>query len=136
MSNVFTCTGTVTRDAEVRHLPTGQAVLNVSIANNQGFGDKQTTIFIRAAVWGKKAEGALVDYLKKGQQVLISGELTQREYQANDGTTKTSLELNCNILDLVGGKKEGQQAPQQQQQPAQQARPADNFDTMSDDIPF
>ncbi len=137
MSNVFTCTATVVRDAERRYLPSGQAVLNVTVANNQGFNDKQTTLFIRCAVWGKKAESTLIDYLKKGQQVLISGELTQSEYKAQDGTTKTSLELNCNILDLVGKRAEGgQQAAPQQQRPAQKAPSQDNFGAMDEDIPF
>ena len=82
------------------------------------------------------------DYLKKGQQVFVSGELTQREYQANDGTTKASLELNANILDLVGGqgrRSESGQQPQQnyQQAPAQQGAGHDNFDApYDDDIPF
>ena len=106
MSNVFSFTGTVGRDAEVRYAPSGVAVLNVTVANNIGFGDKQQTLWIRAVVFGKKAEGKLVERLKKGQQVFVSGELTQSEYQAKDGTTKTSLELNANIIDLVGGKKE------------------------------
>lgn len=59
MSNVFSFTGTVGRDAEVRHLPSGQAVLNVTVANNIGFGEKQQTLWIRCAVWGKRAEGQL-----------------------------------------------------------------------------
>ncbi len=97
MSNVMSFTGTVVRDCEQRHLPSGQAVLNVTVANNIGFGDKQQTLWIRCAVWGKRAEGQLKDYLLKGQQVFVSGELSQREYQANDGTTKTSLELNTSL---------------------------------------
>ena len=107
MSNVFSFTGTVGRDAEVRTIPNGQTVLNVTVANNIGFGDRQQTIWVRVALWGKRAEGKLQDYLKKGQQVFVSGELSQSEYQASDGTTKTSLELNANIVDLIGKKSEG-----------------------------
>lgn len=105
MSNVFSCVATVGRDAEVRYLPSGQAVLNVNVANHVGFGDKQQTIWLRVALWGKRAEGNLKTFLVKGQQVFISGELTMSEYRANDGTMKTSLELNANIIDLVGGKR-------------------------------
>ena len=105
MSNVLSFTGTCGRDAEVRYLPSGQAVLNVTVANNIGYGDKQQTLWIQVAlVWGKRAEGALKDYLKKGQQVFVSGELTQSEYKANDGSTKTALELNASILDLLARK--------------------------------
>jgi single-strand DNA-binding protein len=112
MSNVLSFTGTCGRDAEVRYLPSGQAVLNVTVANNIGYGDKQQTLWINCAVWGKRAEGALKDYLKKGQQVFVSGELSQREYKANDGSTKTALELNASILDLVGKKNEANQSQQ------------------------
>jgi single-strand DNA-binding protein len=69
------------------------------------------------------------EFLIKGNQILVSGELTQSEYKANDGTTKTSLELNANIIDLIG-KKDG--ATQQRPAPARQAA-ADDFD---DSIPF
>jgi single-strand DNA-binding protein len=147
MSNVFSFIGTVGKDAEVRYLPSGQAVLNVTIANNVGFGDKQQTLWVRVALWGKRAEGNLKDYLKKGQQVFISGELTQREYQANDGSTKASLELNASILDLVGVKHEegknvqnkAETPERQQSQPARrQPAPAaiDNFDDFDQEIPF
>jgi single-strand DNA-binding protein len=145
MSNVFSFHGTVGRDAEVRYLPSGQAVLNVTVANNIGFGDKQQTLWVRVAVWGKRAEGSLKDYLKKGQQVFVSGELSQSEYRAQDGSTKTSLELNANIIDLVGKRNESNQPAQQNyqssgakgQSSAQQGASHDNFDApYDDDIPF
>lgn len=137
MSNIFSAVCTVTRDAEVRFTPSGMAVLNVNVANNQGFGESQKSMFIRVAVFGKRAEGSLKGYLKKGQQVMVSGELSLNEYKANDGSMKTSLELTANVLDLVGGKREG--APQTGQKPSS-APPQtthDNFDDeYSDDIPF
>ena len=152
MSNVFSFTGTVGRDAEVRNTPSGQTVLNVTVANNVGFGDRQKTLWIRVALWGRRAEGALQNYLKKGQQVFVSGELSQSEYQGTDGTTKMSLELNATVLDLVGKRNE-QQAPQQNyqqpaqqqpsyqaQQPAQQATQQQGYpqnnDDGYDDVPF
>lgn len=140
MSNIFSGVCTVVRDAEVRYLPSGAAVLNVTVANNIGYGDKQKTLFIRCALFGKRAEGQLKDYLLKGQQVMVSGELSENEYQANDGSTKKSLELNANILDLVGGRKDSDSRPAQQ--PAAQQgrpdRPKDNFDEpdFDDSIPF
>lgn len=129
MSNVLSFTGTVGKDAEVRYSPSGVAILNVTVANNIGYGDKQQTLWIRVALFGKRAEGQLKDYLLKGQSVFVSGELTQSEYKGNDGTVKTSLELNANIIDLIG-KKDGS-APQRPA-PARQAD-ADDF---NDDIPF
>jgi single-strand DNA-binding protein len=146
MSNVFSFTGTVGRDAEVRYTPAGLAVLNVNVANNIGFGDKQQTLWIRVALFGKRAEGSLQNYLKKGQQVFVSGELSMNEYKANDGSMKTALELTANIIDLVGKRNEGgapagnyPSSPTSGRSSATQS-PApshDNFDEpYDDDIPF
>ncbi|MDD5229018.1 MAG: single-stranded DNA-binding protein [Methylococcales bacterium] len=144
MSNCFSFCGTVGSDAVVRYLPSGQAVLNVSVANNVGFSNKQQTLWIRVVLWGKRAEGELKNFLLKGQQVFVSGELTTSEYKANDGTMRTSLELNANIIDLVGKRTEasgsadynapapaGNYAPQPQYQqppaPAYQQPPTQNY---------
>jgi single-strand DNA-binding protein len=105
MSNVFSCICNVSQDATVKYLASGQAVLNVSVANNVGFGDNQKTVWIRVALWGKRAEGTLAEYLKKGQAVFISGEMTTNEYTKQDGTKGFQVEVNANILDLVGGKR-------------------------------
>jgi single-strand DNA-binding protein len=146
MSNVISFTGTVGRDAEVRSTASGQTVLNVAVANNIGFGDKQQTIWFRVALWGKRAEGSLKDYLKKGQQVFISGEMTQSEFVGTDGVKKTTLEINANIVDLVGKRDTNAQPVQAQpvyQTPAQAyeeiaqnkvARAAQQ--PQHDDIPF
>ena len=146
MSNVFSFHGTVGKDAEVRFTPSGMAILNVSVANNIGFGDKQQTLWIRVSVFGKRAEGNFKDFLAKGQQVWVSGELRTNEYKANDGTMKTSLELNASVLDLVGKKSDnsGQSqpapqssAPPQNNAPSSNAPQGDNFDApYDDDIPF
>ncbi len=144
MSNVFSFTGTVGRDAEVRSTPSGQTVLNVTVANNVGFGDRQQTLWVRVALWGRRAEGQLQNYLKKGQQVFVSGELVTREYQANDGSNRTSLELNANIIDLVGRRNDQGQAPQQDYQqaapsaaaPAAQASSSPSSLDDFDDVPF
>ena len=82
----------------------------------------------------------LKDYLKKGQQVFVSGEFTTNEYKANDGTMKMSLELNANIIDLVGKRESignandyntpaqaSSYTPQAYQQPAPAAQPAQNY---------
>lgn len=147
MSNVFSFTGTVGRDAEVRYTASGMAVLSVTVANNIGFGEKQQTLWVRVALFGKRAESSLQTYLKKGQQVFVSGELSQSEYQANDGTKKTSLELNANIIDLIGKRNESGQNPQssgsrasqgnQEHGVSRQGASQDNFDApYDDDIPF
>lgn len=126
MSNIFTFVGTIGRDCEVRYSPSGTAILNVTVANNIGYGDKQQTLWVRVVLFGKRAEGNLKDYLKKGQQVFVSGELSQNEYE-KDGVKKTSLELNANIIELIG-------KPKQQDKPIESNNAPDNFDDSQ--IPF
>ena len=120
MSNVFSFVGTVGQDAQVTILASGTTVLNVSVANNIGFGDKQKTMWIRVALFGKRAEGSLKDYLKKGQQVFVSGELSTREWTDKDGNMMANFELMANVIDLVGGRRgsSGSNYGQQEQYPA------------------
>lgn len=129
----------------MRYLPSGAAVLNVTVANNIGYGDKQKALFIRCALFGKRAEGQIKDFLLKGQQIMISGELSENEYQANDGTTKKSLELTLNVIDLIGKKPVGKVTDQAQQQANNHQEKSngyvkeskiDNFDDFDDDILF
>ena len=128
MSNSFNFVGTIGRDAEVKHLSSGSAVLTVTVANNVGYGDKQKTNWVRVTLFGKRAEGNLSGLLIKGQQVFVSGELTLNEYQTKDGSTKSNLEVNANIIDLVGGKRE--------QAAIAKPKPVSAVDDFSDGIPF
>ncbi len=131
MSNVFSGLVRIGSDPELRFIPSGKAVLTFSAASSTGYGDKQKTLWLRVTYWNNAEK--MKEFLVKGNQISIAGELTQSEYQAKDGTTKTSLELNANIIDLIGSKKEGgQQAPQPRQAPANDL-PYDDFD---DSIPF
>ena len=119
--NVFTCTGNLGKDCEVKNF-SGTAVCNFSVAFKAGFGEKAQSIWLDCALWGKQAESKLVDYLTKGQSVAVSGELGSREHNG-----KTYLTMRVSSISLVGGKAE----PAQQRPPAQ-AEP--DFD--DDDMPF
>ena len=114
--NVFTFTGRLGSDGEVRYTPSNVAVCNFSVAVESGYGDKKATTWVRCALWGKRATGGLPDCLKKGVQVCVSGELSTREYESN-GEKRTSVEVNVRELTLIGGR--GEQAPQQRQAPQQ-----------------
>ena len=131
--NLLAMTGNLGRDAEVRHVG-GSSVCGFSVAMTSGYGDKKQTVWISCSIWGKQAEGQLPSYLKKGQQVAVSGELSTREYEG-----KTYLELRVNTIDLIGKRDEGGQAAPHQQRPAQQqsqqAAPA-SYDEIDSEIPF
>lgn len=132
--NVFTFSGNLARDAEQRFTAQGKAVLSFTVANNTGYGDNEKTSWIQCAIFGKRAEGGLVQHLTKGQQVTVTGECTLNEYQNNNGETKASLNVFVHDVKLQGGKREGgQPAPQQSQgEPA----PGGNFGDFDNDIPF
>ncbi len=135
--NVFTFSGNLGRDAEVKTIGAG-TVCNFAVAVKSGFGDKEKTEWISCAMWGKRAEGGLPQYLKQGQTVVVSGELSTREYQANDGTMRTSLEVRVNDVTLAGKREDSPvqntPAPQAQQAPMQQQAPQPSLE--EDDIPF
>jgi len=101
--NIFCATGNLGNDAEVRQTVT-TTLATFSLAVKTGYGDKQATMWVRANLWGKRAEGGLIQYLKKGQQVAVSGELKLNTYTTNEGVERTNLELNVNELDLIGSK--------------------------------
>lgn len=108
--NVLTISGNIGRDAEVRNAG-GTQVAGFSLAMKSGFGDKAQTIWVDCSLWGKQAESGLVQYLKKGQFVVVTGEMGTREHEG-----KTYITLRVNGVTL-GGKQDSQgQAPQQSQQ--------------------
>lgn len=132
--NVLSLTGNLGNDCRVNQV-SGTTVCNFSVAMKAGFGDKAQTIWVDCALWGKQAESRLPEFLKKGQQVAVTGELSTREHEG-----KTYLQVRCNSVDLVGGKQEGSgnaQPAAQNNQPAQQQQssPNNNFDG-EDQIPF
>jgi len=128
--NLLCMTGNIGGDVKVNNVG-GTAVANFSVAMTAGFGDKKTTIWLQASLWGKQAESKLVDYLVKGQQVALSGEFSMREYEG-----KQYPQLRISTIDLVGGKSDGgSSAPKpQQSSPKPQPAPVDDFD--ADQIPF
>jgi single-strand DNA-binding protein len=132
--NKFIFTGNLGKDAEVKVTQSGMHVCSFSVAVKSGYGDKQKTTWANCALFGKRAEGQLPQYLKKGAQVCISGQLTLDEWKGDDGTTQKSLKVNVDDLDLIGGRSEPS-APAQRQ-PQQQAPAAPGDDDAFSDIPF
>ena len=117
--NLYAFTGRLGRDCETRFTQSGMAICSFSVAVDYGYGDNKGTNWIRCSLFGKRAEGNLPQYLLKGTQVGISGELRVREYEDNEGARRTSVEVNVNTLDLLGSKQDGaaQNTNRAQQQP-------------------
>ena len=145
--------GAVGQDPDVRYMPNGQAVTNISLAASEQWTDKQTgqkverTEWHRVVLFGKVAEIA-GEWARKGSQLYIEGKLQTREWE-KDGIKRYTTEVHVDMrgtMQLLGGKPQGQQPgqapdrqPRQQrsapQQQNQQAAPPDH-DSFDDDIPF
>jgi len=75
--------GRTTKDAELRFTPNGKAVATVTIAVNRNYvaeGQEREADFIQVVIWGKRAE-AFANYVRKGHQVGVTGELRTRNYE-------------------------------------------------------
>ena len=135
--------GTCGQDPELKYMPSGDAVCNLSLATSEQWTDKKTnekkekTEWHRVSLFGKVAEIA-GEYLRKGSQVYIEGKLQTREWE-KDGIKRYTTEIVVDMrgtMQLIGGKSDSQQAPRQQQapQPSAQTPPSNDFDDES--IPF
>lgn len=151
--------GNLGQDPEVRYLPSGGAVANITLATSESWRDKTTgeqkeqNEWHRVVLFGKLAEVA-GEYLRKGSQVYIEGQLRTRKWTDQSGTEKYTTEVLVNVggvMQMLGGRQAGgapvgsgqQQSgnqsvsgqPRQQKRsaPAQHSEPPMDFD---DDIPF
>lgn len=140
-------------DMEVRFMPNGDPVGQVSLAFKLGKKDKEgnyITQWIRASLFGKRAE-SLAPYLLKGNlHAFVLRDLCIEEFTGKDGESRVSMQAIIDDVELCGNKDAGQQEPapqrqppaqQQQQQRQPQQRPtggggSSGFDDMDDDIPF
>ncbi|MDF5103851.1 single-stranded DNA-binding protein [Vibrio parahaemolyticus] len=156
--------GNLGKDPEVRYMPNGGAVTNITIATSDQWRDKATgeqrekTEWHRVALFGKLAEVA-GEYLKKGSQVYIEGQLQTRKWQDQNGqdryTTEVVVQGFNGVMQMLGNRSQNPHAggwgqPQQPQQPQQQynapqqqrahqqSQPQYNEPPMDfdDDIPF
>lgn len=127
--NVFTFSGRIGQDAAVREVGQGK-VAGFSVAVKAGMGKNEQTLWVDCSIWGKRAEGGLPQYLLKGQQVVVSGELSTREHNG-----KTYMQCRVSELSLVGGQTTDAQPQGYQQAPAQPQQQGGG-DPFIDDIPF
>jgi len=138
--------GTCGQDPEVKYMPSGDAVTNLSLATSEQWKDKKTgekvekTEWHRVVLFGKVAEIA-GEYLRKGSQVYIEGKLKTREWE-KDGVKRYTTEIVVDMqgtMQLLGGKPDGQSsAPRNasQPRPAQQQAPSAGYGDVDSDIPF
>lgn len=102
--NCITVSGHLTKAPELKELATGNSVLNLSLANNTGFGQYAHTTFFDVCVWSKSIKN-LVPYLQKGTNIACSGTLHKNEYTTKDGRAGSSLIIETNSIVLLSSGK-------------------------------
>ena len=103
--NVFSFTGNIGKEAEIRHTANGDAVTGFNVAVKSGYGQNEKTVWVKCSLFGKRGE-AVAPYLLKGQQVAVSGELSVQEWTNKEGEKVTDIAVRANDVTLVGGKKD------------------------------
>jgi single-strand DNA-binding protein len=111
--------GNLTRDPELRYVPSGTAVANFTVAVNRPYKDtagekKEEVSFIRVVVWGKMAE-ICGEYLSKGRPVLVEGRLKSRSWEDQSGQKRSALDvvaMSVQFLGSRGDKRQVSAAPQ------------------------
>ena len=155
--------GNCGRDPEIRYLPSGQAVANISIATTSRRKDRtsgetvEDTQWHRVTFYDRLAEIA-GEYVKKGRPIYVEGRLKYGKYTDQAGVEKNTVDIIATEMQLLGGREgmggpsggdEEGGAPARRPAPAQRpaasapanrpaaaAKPASGFDDMDDDIPF
>lgn len=149
--------GNLGGDPDVRYLPNGNAVANITLATTDSWKDKQSgqmqerTEWHRVVFFGRVAE-VIGEYARKGSKLYVEGRLQTREWE-KDGIKRYTTEVVVDMggqMQLLDGRGQGgdapaprqsapRQQPQQQrpqQQPAEQAQATPDYDSFDDDIPF
>ncbi len=136
--------GNLGQDPEIKYMPSGQAVCNITIATSESWNDKtsgekvEKTEWHRIVFFRRLAEIA-GEYLRKGSQVYVEGRLQTRKWQDQSGNDRYTTEIVANEMQMLGGKGGGVASMPEQSSPASQPEPAtagsasNDFD---DDIPF
>ena len=108
--NQVTLMGNLTRDPDLRQIPSGQSVCSFSLALNRSFkgsdGNWQEAVdYVDVTAWGPLGE-RVAQYVTKGRPVLVSGRLQSRQWE-QDGVKRNKLEVVANDVTFLGGRQEG-----------------------------
>ena len=138
--------GNLGADPDTKYMPSGSALTNISVATTDSWKDKQTgekvekTEWHRVVAFDRLAE-IMAEYLRKGSQVYIEGQLQTRKWQDKDGNDRYSTEIRARDMQMLGGRggdtgggfQGGGRRPAPAAQTSAAPQPEPEFD---DDIPF
>lgn len=134
--------GHLGNDPEIRIMPNGEQIGNITVATSESWTDKNTgekkevTEWHRIVIYRKLAEIA-AQYLHKGSQVYIEGRLKTRKWQDNNGQDRYTTEIQGDNLQMLGGRQdEPKQAKSSKAKPEPLSAMAEQGDSFDDNIPF
>jgi len=139
--------GNVGQDPEVRYMPSGSAVAEVSVATSEQWKDKQSgekqerTEWHKVTFFGRLAE-VVGEYVRKGSQIYVEGSIRTEKWTDKQGQDRYTTKIVANEMQMLGGRTGGstsfqQDAPSQApRQSAPSAAPAGSSADFDDDIPF
>lgn len=124
--------GNLTRDPELRYIPSGTAVANFGLATNRIYttqdGErKEDVCFVDIVTWARTAENC-ANYLTKGSPVFIEGRLQYRSWETDDGQKRSKLEVVADRVQFLGGRREDRDSAP--------GEPGADSQEAEDDIPF
>lgn len=139
MYNKVIMIGNLTRDIELKYLPSGSAIANSAIATSHRYKtqtgeQKEEVCFLDFSVFGKQGE-VLNQYVRKGSKVMLEGRLIFEQWQANDGSKRSRHTLRVESFKFLDSKNDSMGGGMQQggyQQPAQQQVPQYGYNNQMD----
>lgn len=135
----ITIVGRLTRDAELKYIPSGEAILSFDVATDSKTKKDGEWVdeasFWSVSLWGKRGE-SIAQYLLKGKQVAVSGSARIERWE-QEGVHKQKVKINANDVQMLGSKDSSEQRPEPKAEPKSynEHRKAEQAD-FSDDIPF
>ena len=135
--NQYNGSGYLGNDAETRFTKSGTAICSFNIGIKTGYGDREGTLWIKCQLWGSRAEGGLVQYLKKGSAFEVTGELSMDVWTTKDGVEKSTLQMNVSDIGFCPG---GSKSERTEAAPEPDKYPQDGgglgTGAMGEDVPF
>lgn len=120
---MITLAGNVTKDAELKRTQTGDPLATFSLAVDDGYGEKRSTMFFDVTIFGKRGQ-SLQPHITKGSKLTVIGDLSRREH--ND---KTYLTVRASEVSLQGGGQDRSPSPKA-------SKGVQEHEALDDEIPF
>ena len=133
--------GNLTKDIELKYLPSGSAIANGAIATShkykmQNGEQKEEVCFLDFSIFGKGGE-IFNQYVRKGSKVMLEGRLVFQQWKAQDGTNRSRHALSVSEFKFLDSKQDNQQQAQQPYNAPQQQQSEDRgIEPYEDEIPF